>query len=118
MTLCSHIQRKRYTLMTEKDWTKEDIREQLASNNKWLVRGVIANFNFQTASEQSSDETNQNNGVGFNGSDAFIMSRFAKFAKKTGFLTPKQTAIARKKMLKYAGQLAKIANGKIVISGA
>ena len=104
--------------MTDKVWTKEEIREQLMTNDQWLVRGVIAIFNFQTASEQSSDETNQNNGVGFNGSDAFILSKFAKFAKRTGFLTPKQKAIALKKMPKYAGQLAKIANKKIVMPGA
>ena len=41
------------------------------------------------------------------------MSSFSEFVNKTGFLTYKQMKIARKKMLKYAGQLTKIANGVI-----
>lgn len=105
--------------MSDKVWTKDEIREQLITNDAWLIRGIIAIFEYQTASEQASDNTSEDNGVGFNGVDGFILSRFAKFCLKIKsegrkpFLTPKQKAIALKKMPKYAGQLAKIANGKI-----
>jgi hypothetical protein len=37
----------------------------------------------------------------------------ARFYKDRGFLSPKQLMHVRKKMLKYSGQLAKIANKKI-----
>ena len=60
-------------------------------------------------------DTHEHNGVGFNGIDGGIMSSFSEFYKKTGFLTYKQMKIARKKMLKYAGQLTKIANGEVII---
>ena len=41
------------------------------------------------------------------------MSSFVKFYNKTNFLTFKQMKIARKKMLKYAGQLTKIVNKEV-----
>jgi hypothetical protein len=41
------------------------------------------------------------------------MSSFVKFYNKAGFLSYKQMKIARKKMLKYAGQLTKIVNEEL-----
>lgn len=96
-----------------KTWTKEEIKELLAKNDEMVKRSVLKLYERQTELEQSSEETKEDNGVGFNGADAPILSSFAKFIIKTGFLTSKQTAIARKKLTKYANQLAKIANGKI-----
>lgn len=95
-----------------KVWTKAEIREKLASNDNWLVRGLLAIFSRQTASEQEAGVTSEDNGIGFNGADAEILSSFAKFYAKNGYLSPKQREIARKKMLKYAGQLEKIAKGE------
>ena len=42
---------------------------------------------------------------------------FAEFESKRGFLSPKQLEVARKKMPKYAKQLADIANGKLSAEG-
>lgn len=91
-------------------YTTESIREKLLTDDLWLCRGLLAIFNCQTASEQVEGQTKEDNGIGFNGVDAFILSSFAEFYKRTGFLTPKQIVIARKKMGKYCGQLTKIAN--------
>lgn len=99
--------------MTTKTWTKKEIRTALENDDRWLIRGVLAIYNFQTEAEKSQDATLEDNGVGFNGADAFILSQFAEQYKARGFLSRKQMDIARRKMLKYAGQLAKIANGKI-----
>ena len=104
--------------MADKKWTKEEIREQLANNDKWLVRGLVAIYKFQTESEKASQDTHEDNGVGFNGTDAELLSSFAEQLIAGRNLTIRQIPWARKKMLKYAGQLAKIANGKIVIAGA
>jgi hypothetical protein len=98
---------------TVKVWTKVEIKDMLVSNDNWLVRGLLAIFNCQTATEQEAGITAEDNGIGFNGADAEILSSFAKFYKKNGYLSPKQREICRKKMAKYAGQLEKIANGKI-----
>lgn len=95
-----------------KVWTKEEIRKKIQSSDKWLTRGVIAIYQWQTEDERTNEETNQSNGVGFNGSDAFILSRFAVYAMNHGKLVGKQIPLARKKMLKYSGQLARIANSK------
>lgn len=106
--------------MSDKTWTKEEIRENLQTNDTWVLRGVLAIFDKQTADEQVSEDTKHHNNIGFNGVDARIMSSFAKqiqnFKPGGKFHTPlskKQMAIARKKILKYSGQLAKIANGAL-----
>lgn len=92
--------------------TKDIIREKLLTNDNWLIRAVLAIFEKQTASEQTQEQTRENNGVGFNGTDANILSSFAKFYTARGFLSAKQLAIARRKMPKYAGQLLAIAKAK------
>lgn len=79
---------------------------------EFVGRAVYALFERQTREEQNADMTVHHNGVGFSGCDAEILSSFAKFWKKTGFLTPKQAVIARKKLVKYRKQLAEIAEEK------
>jgi len=97
------------------------IRENIAVDDRWLMRGLLAIYNRQTASERASECTIQNNGIGFNGADAQILTSFAKQVIKWEAqqerryatpLSPRQTAIARRKLHKYCGQLARIAQGK------
>lgn len=94
-------------------WTADEIRANMLKSDQWLYRGLKAIYARQTQAEQSVEGTLENNGVGFNGVDGHILSSFAKQAAYRGFLTPKQLAVARKAMPKYASQLAKIANRKI-----
>jgi hypothetical protein len=84
----------------------------------FIGRAVYALFERQTREEQNADMTVHQNGVGFSGCDAEILSSFAKFWKKTGFLTPKQSAIARKKLGKYRKQLAEIALERAAVKEA
>jgi len=95
-----------------------EIREKLVSNDKWLVRGILAIYERQTADEKSSQTTKHTNGVGFNGRDAAILSSFAKqilswqATSNPRFRQPlssKQFELARRMMSKYAAQLARIA---------
>lgn len=95
-------------------YTKDQIKTMLQTRDIAVAKGVLAIYAYQTAIEQSSETTNQDNGVGFNGADAPILSSFAKQLQQGRTLSVKQLAIARKKMLKYAGQLVKIANSKEV----
>ena len=97
-------------MATMKKWTKEEIRFNMETDNKWLFRGLIAIYNRQTQDEKNEAITVHENGVGFGGADANILSSFAKQYGERGFLTKNQIDICRKKMLKYSGQLAKIAN--------
>ena len=93
-------------------YTKDFIRSALASNDTWLMRGLVAIYNRQTEDEQSVGVTSHDNGIGFNGVDAFILTSIAQQFVRNGSVSPKQKDIVRKKMLKYAGQLTLIANGK------
>ncbi len=107
----------------DKTWIKEEIQTNLRDNDTWVIRGVVAIYNLQTTDEQRKQETTENNGVGFNGVDGYIMSSFAeqiqtwmnnRSPRKFRFpLSQKQLKIARKKIIKYAGQLTKIANSEI-----
>lgn len=101
-----------------KAWTKEEIKEKIATDNTWLYRGITAIYRLQTKSEQITGLTHESNGVGFNGTDANFMSSLAEQLIKRGTLSEKQTAAARKVMAKYAGQLARIANKNIEAEAA
>ena len=94
-----------------KKWTKDEIRKNLETDDRWLYRGILAIYAKQTEDEQASNSTEHSNGMGFNGMDADFMSSVAQQVQHLGWLSPKQREIARKKMLKYSGQLARIANG-------
>lgn len=96
-----------------KVWTIEEIKELIKTSDKMVVRSVVKLYELQTATEQAAQETHERNGVGFNGVDAGIMSSFAEWYKNRGYLSAEQTALARKKLFKYAGQLVRIANGTI-----
>jgi len=99
--------------MPKTSWTAEEIKGVLARTDKaaqeFIGRAVYALFLRQTEGERVAGVTVEHNGRGFSGCDAEILSSFAKFWKKAGFLTPKQTALARKKLMKYGRQLAEIA---------
>ena len=94
----------------KKVWTKDEIKSMLNENDRAVARGVLAIYNRQTDGEKIDDNTHESNGVGFNKIDAEILSSFARWFYAHGYLTEKQTAIARKKIMKYAGQLVEIAN--------
>lgn len=94
-------------------WNKELVRDFLKVSDAWVVKGVSTIYKLQTEAEKVSETTTEDNGVGFNSLDAELLSSFAKGINKYGSLTPGQMVWARKKMLKYSGQLAKIANGEI-----
>ena len=91
-------------------WTEEEIKDLIQVNDKVLYGALKKLYACQTADEQASGQTNEYNGMGFNGVDAPILSSFCEFLNKTGFLTVKQKMLARKKLVKYNKQLTKLAN--------
>ena len=96
-----------------KVWTKDEIKGLIETRDDAVVRGMLRIYDLQTESEQVFGDTHENNGVGFSGVDGGIMSSFVEFYNKTNFLSYKQMKIARKKMLKYAGQLTMISNKEL-----
>lgn len=92
-------------------WTPDEIREKLKTDDKWLYRGILAIYKYQLDDEKSSAGTHHLNGVGFNKFDAQMMTDSAIAIQQTGRLpTVKWREAARRRMLKYSGQLARIAN--------
>lgn len=89
--------------------TKKDrvafIRRMVAEDASWAIRGMLRIYANQTADEQSSEDTKHLNGIGFTGSDANLLSSFAKQVERGRNLSDKQMFYVFKKMPKYAGQL-------------
>ena len=85
---------------------KDYIKNQLATNQAWAIRALVKVYTLQTLDEQASDRTSHNNGIGFSGVDANILSSFAKQVNAGRNLSPKQMAIVFKKMPRYHKQVA------------
>jgi len=98
-----------------KVWKKEDIVNMLKENPTAVLVGMLRIYDLQTVDEKAVEETTQNNGVGYNGFDGKIMSNLSTFFLSRKFLTEKQFNVAKKIIIKYAGQLTKIANNEISV---
>jgi hypothetical protein len=95
--------------MTTIAQTKEAIQALLMTNDRAVERALYRIYQRQTASEQATESTNQDNGVGFTGADAPFLTSCAKGMIRYGHLTPKQLIFVRKKIVKYWKQLAEVA---------
>lgn len=109
--------------------TKESIREQMVNNPRWMLIGLITIYKHQTATERQSRHTSESNGVGFNGPDSKVLSLIAGYLlskhSEASIRMDKNATIEKyldkpwareavmKRMPKYAGQLAKLANEKL-----
>ena len=106
------------------------IREKLSTNDAWALKGLLTIFDNQTADEQQQKTVKCDNGIGFTRADADLMCSLAKQAIAKGVreglgmkqkiavdqvFSPKQCYLFRKKIVKYAGQLAKEAEAKTPI---
>jgi hypothetical protein len=94
------------------EYTKDVVRHMIAEDDAWLERAVLVIYEYQTESEKQAEQTEEHNGVGFNGTDAEIGSSFAKWIQRRGKLTEPQRKVARKFMPKYAGQIFRIMQAK------
>ena len=88
--------------------TKEFIKNRLATNPAWAVKALVKIYERQTIDEQNSQTTKENNGIGFNGLDANILSSFAEQVNKGRNLSVKQMTIVYKKMPRYWKQVASL----------
>ena len=91
-------------------WTEDEIKNLLKSNDKFLVRALVKLYGFQTDEEKTSESTIEHNGMGFNAIDSTFLTSVSKFYLSRGYITEKQKMAVRKRIVKYAGQLTRIAN--------
>lgn len=82
------------------------VSHKLGTDVKWASRAITVLHGFQTAEEQEDKRTTLHNGAGFNALDAEILSSFAEQLAKGRTLSPKQLAIAFRKLPKYQKQIA------------
>lgn len=90
--------------------TRNFLKSKLRTSDAWAKRALTQIYKFQTDEEQHVGYTKEFNGVGFSGADSEILSSFAEFYKRRGFLSPKQLIILKKRIHKYWGQILKISN--------
>lgn len=100
------------------EWTKQDILRVLDNpkgrtgkyrNSQIIQRMLVRMYARQTEIEQSAYSTICNNGIGFNGIDAQILSDIAVRSEQYRDLTERQAALVAKKLKKYIRQLCDIA---------
>lgn len=108
-------------LKKENKFKKEDIQKLLGDPNHPTQKSDYANlkvllriYDFQTEDEKNAETTEVHNTVGFSGVDGQILTSFGNNFLKYKNLRPKQMAIVRKKMKKYAGQIAKLLNKEMI----
>ena len=81
------------------------IREMVTTKMDWAYRALMTIYMAQTEDEKACNDTKHENGVGFTGHDAEILTSFAKGYEQYGCLTDKQLRCLFNKIGKYAGQL-------------
>jgi hypothetical protein len=91
-------------------WNEASILQLIISNDRALERAIIAIYNRQTEDEKSASSTRHTNGIGFAGPDASLGSYYAKWLLSGRSLSGNHLLKARKMMMKYRGQLTRIAN--------
>jgi hypothetical protein len=94
----------------------QGLRYQLAHDTEKAKKALILIYNNQTQAEQSALQTVEFNGVGFTSLDAEILSSISAFYLNHKFVTPRQLAIVKRLVPKYAGQVlaSSIERGLIV----
>lgn len=98
--------------MANKIWTKEEIAHLLETNDTMVVRSLMKLYACQTVDEKAASNTKHTNARGFNHPDAPLLSSMARYCIARKGLTTKQVNKIRPKMIKYSGQLARMANGE------
>ena len=91
----------------------EYFRTQLSTIDSWALRALAVIYARQTEHEQAARLTTEDNGVGFTGFDAALLTSFAKRAQGwrkelsiySSPLSSKQMTILKSRIKKYAGQI-------------
>jgi hypothetical protein len=89
---------------------KEYVKQQLGTSDVWAKKALLKILENQTKDEILSESTHEHNGIGFTGSDAEILTSFAKQYQKNGTLSQKQINILLKKMPKYSVQIINVSD--------
>lgn len=90
---------------TREVWSRSRVIALIESNDKAAIRALLVVYGNQTASEKASHTAAEHNGIGFSQMDAEILTSFAQFYNRAGFLSAKQMTILKKKIVRYWKQV-------------
>jgi hypothetical protein len=93
-------------------YTKEQIKENLSTNPKWIERGIVVLYQRQTEDEKRSGNTITENRIGFNSSDSRYLSYCAKWVLGGNPLNEKHLKKCGKMLPKYWKQIMDIIKSK------
>lgn len=93
-------------------FTVDEVRDRLRTNDESVKRALLTLYLRQTSDERRDKDTKHDNNVGFNVPDSYRLTSFGEFLNRTGYLSPKQVAYVRPRLLKYSRQLLEIYEGK------
>jgi len=86
--------------------SKEDIKEKLSKDQRWIERALIILLNLQTAEEVNVETTIEDNKVGFNGYDAKYLTYCAKWVLKGKHLNEQHLKKCGERLPKYWKQIS------------
>lgn len=90
----------------------EFVQRKLRTDAAWAKKALFRIYNRQTENEKKLRETNEHNGVGFNGCHAFILTELVNHYNKNKFFSSKQMRIVFKLISKYHRQIIEIADNE------
>lgn len=91
-------------------WTENSIKKLLDENEKAVIRALHSIWEYQTDSEQIIGDAIEQNGIGFNKPDSFTAKKLIQKLEKGIKLTEWEHLHLKRMMIKYVGQLTRIAN--------
>lgn len=84
---------------------RDTVKNMLATNGAWARRAIVRVYEKQTESEKQAGQTTVQNGVGFSGTDAEILSSFARQIMAGKTMSEKQMALIFRKAPRYWAQI-------------
>jgi len=84
---------------------KAFVQKQLSEKDSWAIKALQLIYSYQTATEKQTEHTSIKNCIGFSGSDAELLTSFAKQFDTKKWLSNKQLTIIKKRMKKYWKQI-------------
>ena len=87
------------------------VKSKLSTDKTWATKALVRIYKEnQTEAEQIKEETVEDNGIGFTGTDAQFLSSLADHFITKGFLTNGQMVYVFKKMPKYWKQVMEMSD--------
>lgn len=87
------------------EFEKSVLKRLLGTNEKWAKKALMRIYDAQTCDEKQCGETMHDNGVGFAGTDAKLLTKIAKWYAENDFIDAGYMKVLYGKMPKYAGQI-------------